>query len=99
MLVLYLEKKQLEGHKNSHAVLLLGLVMQEKLKTVVNRADEEILQLFSSAVVLLKKKMNSVLLFCARLCLMLTPCAFLLQSGFACCFWTVKPGKAWVDLL
>lgn len=33
MLVLHLEKKKLEGHENGHAVLLLGLVMQEKLKT------------------------------------------------------------------
>lgn len=85
-------------HRNSHSVLHLGLVMQEKLKTVENRAAVEILQLFSFAVVVLKKKMSLVLLFFAVLYLMLTTCIFLLQSWFACCFWTVKPGKAWADL-
>lgn len=44
------------GKHGSHGVLHLGLVVQEKLKTVENEVSIKMSQLFKSTVVILKKK-------------------------------------------
>lgn len=46
----------LVGKHGSHGVLHLGLVVQEKLKTVENEVSIKMSQLFKSTVVILKKK-------------------------------------------
>lgn len=77
--------------RNSHGIFHLGLVVQQKVKTKRSRAAVEILQLLKTIL-----KYIYVGKF-TQLYLMLVLGYF--QSWFACCLWTVKPGKAWVDLL